>query len=321
MDHTGLDHRAGPDRLHGLRQALQPVADQHEHVGDAAVLQFGEHVQPVFGAFTAVAGPHAQDVAVAVDGDGQGQVDRSVRDLTVPDLDVHSIDEHDRVDRVEGPVLPFGHPVDHLVGDRGDGLLGHLGAIHLRQVSGDLTVGQAAGRQRQDQIVDPGQPPLSFPHDLRLERAGHIARHPHLDRPDIGQHGLGPVPVAGIAAAAALRIVLVVTDVIGDLALKGGFEDPLGQLLQQPALAGQLQPVTTGPVDQHRDQLLIRGRGVQHSRSVLLDDRFGRHGGASPHDRDPPLFVHPRSARSVRFRGPCFSLAEAIGRPPDTSSR
>jgi hypothetical protein len=33
---------------------------------------------------------------VAVDGDREREVDRPVRDLTVSDLDVHGIDEHDR---------------------------------------------------------------------------------------------------------------------------------------------------------------------------------------------------------------------------------
>jgi hypothetical protein len=36
------------------------------------------------------------------------------------------------------------------------------------------------------------------------------------------------------------RIVLVIAEVVGDLALQGGLQQPLGQLLEQPALAGQL---------------------------------------------------------------------------------
>ena len=99
----------------------------------------------MLGALAAVAGPDAEDVAVAVDGDRHDHIDRPVRDLTVPDLDIDSIDEHHRVDPVEGAVLPLGHPVDHLVGDGGDGLLGHFRAVPLGQVRGDLTVGEALG--------------------------------------------------------------------------------------------------------------------------------------------------------------------------------
>jgi hypothetical protein len=37
---------------------------------------------------------------------------------------------------------------------------------------------------------------------------------------------------------------------VGDLALQGGLQNRLGQLLQQPALAGQLQPLATGLLDE-----------------------------------------------------------------------
>ena len=40
--------------------------------------------------------------------------------------------------------------------------------------------------------------------------------------------------------------------------VQGGLQHPLRQLLQQPALAGQLQPVRPGAVDEHPDQLLVR---------------------------------------------------------------
>ncbi len=66
-------------------------------------------------------------------------------------------------------------------------------------------------------------------------------------------HGPPAAAGAGRVQAAALRVVLVVADVVGDLTLERGFQDPLGQRLQQPALTGQPQPVTTGAVHQHRD--------------------------------------------------------------------
>ncbi|WP_028805596.1 hypothetical protein [Streptomyces sp. 142MFCol3.1] len=60
---------------------------------------------------------------------------------------------------------------------------------------------------------------------------------------------------------------------IGDLAFQGGLQHPLGQLLQQPSLAGQLQALTAGPVNQHRDQLLVRrGRTDRLDYRLLLDD-------------------------------------------------
>ena len=53
----------------GVGQALQAVADEHQHVLDAAVLDLGEDLQPVLRALTAVAGPEAEDVPVPLDRD------------------------------------------------------------------------------------------------------------------------------------------------------------------------------------------------------------------------------------------------------------
>jgi hypothetical protein len=163
---------------------------------------------------------------------------------------------------IKWPVLPFGHAVHDRIGDGGDGLLGDLGAVHLGQVSGDLPMGQALGRQRQDHLIHPRQPALPLAHQLRLEGAGHITRHPHLDRADVGHHGLGTAAVTTVAAVLADRVVLVVAEVIGDLTFQGRLQHPLGQLLQQPSLTGQLQTLASGPIYQHRDQLLIRNRAV-----------------------------------------------------------
>ena len=52
--HTLLDH---------LGQALQAVADDEEHVLDAAVAQVGEHAHPELRALPAGAGPQPEDVA------------------------------------------------------------------------------------------------------------------------------------------------------------------------------------------------------------------------------------------------------------------
>jgi hypothetical protein len=84
-----LGHRPEPDRRDRVRQAGEAVADDHAHVLDAAVLELGEHVQPVFGALTtgaAVAGPQPEDVAVALAGDRECDVDGPVGHLPVADL-------------------------------------------------------------------------------------------------------------------------------------------------------------------------------------------------------------------------------------------
>jgi hypothetical protein len=76
------------------------------------------------------------------------------------------------------------------------------------------------------------------------------------------------VIVAGVAIVAAGRVVSVVAEVVGDLALQRGLDQPLRELGQQPALAGQLQPARTGPPDRPRDQLLVDP--VQNIRAGVL---------------------------------------------------
>jgi hypothetical protein len=195
---------------------------------------------------------------------------------------VDGIHEQNGVNPVERTALPLHHAVHDLVGEGGDGLLGDLRPVDLGQVSGDLAMSEALRCERQDHLVDSGQPPLPLPDDLRLERARGVTRDLALDRPDVGQHGLGPAPVAGVAAAPAAGIVLLIAEVISDLTLQGRFQDPLGQLLQQPTLPGQLPPLRSGPLHQHRDQLLI-GHGRRLPGRGTLDRLHGLqlHGGVS----------------------------------------
>jgi hypothetical protein len=127
-----------------------------------------------------------------------------------------------------------------------------------------LAGGQALRGQGDDQLVHPGQPPLPLRDDLGFEAAVPFAGDVDLDRPDLGQHRLGPAPVAGVPAVAAGRIMAAVAEVIGELTLQGGLHQPLRELGEQPALTGQLQPAVAGPPDQAVDQLLIDG--VEHIR-------------------------------------------------------
>ena len=124
-----------------------------------------------------------------------------------------------------------------------------------------LPVGKALRGQRQHHLVDAGEAPLPLLDDLRFEAAGSVARHLHLYRSNVGQHGLGADAVTAVAVVLPCRIMLPITEVVGDLTCQGRYQDPLGQLLQQPALPGQLQPLRPGPLHQHCYQLLV-GHGA-----------------------------------------------------------
>ncbi len=246
-----------PDGLDCFGQAPEPVADEHEDVTHAAVLDLGQDVQPVLGALAAVTGPQPQDVPAALRGDGQSDIDGPVGDRSVADFHMDGVDEDDGIDRVQWAVLPFGHALQDLVGDGRDGLAGDVGAIDLGQVGLDLARGQALRGERDDHLVDAGQAPLPFLHDLRLERSVPVARDGNLHRADLGQHRFGAGPVAGVAAVLARRIVPVITEVIGDLALQSRLQKPLRQLLQQTSLARQLESFGLGAAHQLLDQLVI----------------------------------------------------------------
>src|SRR5689334_14071216 len=103
----------------------------------------------------------------------------------------------------------------------------------------------------------PAQPPLPLAHDLRIETALTVPRHSNLDRPDIGEHRLGPTAVAGVPAILPGRVVLLIAEVVGNLPVQRGLEHPLRQLLQQTTFAGQLQTRCAGLLDQPADQLAI----------------------------------------------------------------
>jgi hypothetical protein len=116
---------------------------------------------------------------------------------------------------------------------------------------------QSLGGQRDHQRVEPGQTALALAHDLWLERAVAVSRDRDLDRPNVGEHAFGPRTVAGVAAVAAGRVMFGVAQVRIHLALGRRLDDRLGQLGQQPVLAGQPQPLRAGPIDKLPDQLLV----------------------------------------------------------------
>ena len=135
----------------------------------------------------------------------------------------------------------------------------------------DLAGGQAAGGQRQHDLVDAVQPPLPLAHDLRVEAAIPVPRDLDLDRTDLGEHRLCPSAVARVAASAADRVVLVVAEVVAHLFLECGLHDRLRQAREQATPADQLHTLGTRLVDQFLSKLPL----VNVSRHGL--DRLGHY--------------------------------------------
>src|SRR5664280_1240467 len=95
MDDAGLDRGPREHRGDTVGQALQPVADQEEHIRHAPVLRVGEHRQPELRRLpTTSPGPDPEDVLVAVQVDPDRGVVGLVAYLAVTDLDHDRVDEH-----------------------------------------------------------------------------------------------------------------------------------------------------------------------------------------------------------------------------------
>ncbi len=120
VDNAGL--HLGP-REHGgdrLGEALQAVDDGDEDVLDAAVPELVHDAQPEL-ATLGLLDPQPQHLLGAVRADAKGNIDGFIPNgALVADLDPERVEEHQRVQRLERAVLPFGHFIEDGVGDRAD---------------------------------------------------------------------------------------------------------------------------------------------------------------------------------------------------------
>ena len=113
----------------------------------------------------------------AVGPDAERDVDRLVADhALVADLDPQGVEEDQRVDRLQRPVLPLGDLLQHGVGDRADQVGRDVDAVELAQVALDLADAHAAGVHRDDLVVEAGKAPLVLGDQLRVEGRQPVAR-------------------------------------------------------------------------------------------------------------------------------------------------
>ncbi|GAA3502730.1 hypothetical protein GCM10019016_098390 [Streptomyces prasinosporus] len=105
--------------------------------------------------------------------------------------------------------------------------------------------------------------------------------------------------------------MLVIAEVVGDPAFESGLQQPLGQLLEQSALAGQLQALGLGPAHQLVDQLVGHGLG-RHSRCRLAGLVLGHVPTGHRrifHDRELYRAIYsPRDVRQQQQRLDCWPV-------------
>ncbi|TDO56621.1 hypothetical protein EV651_1128 [Kribbella sp. VKM Ac-2571] len=95
--------------------------------------------------------------------------------------------------------------------------------------------------------------------------------------------------------------MLVIAQVIGDLTLERGLQNPLGQLLQQPALAAQLEPTSPSPAHQLLDQLLVQAIQPRHGPRLLSVLHVRHHLGHQ-------IYSHDRGVTPNFLQSPALAL-------------
>ena len=284
--HRGLRE----DRLDRLGEALQPVDAADQDVLDAALLELGEDLHPELRALGLLE-PHAEHVPLALDGDAEREVaGAALHPPALADLQHQRVEEDDRVDVIQRPLLPLTDVVHDRVGDAADQVAADLDAVDLGQVRLDVARRQPARVEREDLVVEALEAPLALADDLRLEAAVAVPRRLDPDRPVLGRKRLRGRAVAGVAGPAGRLLVRLVAEMLGQLGLHRPLHQPLGQLREQPA----------GP-----DDLLLGPRAREQLVDHLVRDPLAT--GPLDHPTQSGAVhgvIHPRLAEPRRLRAP-----------------
>jgi hypothetical protein len=96
--------------------------------------------------------------------------------------------------------------------------------VDLAEMRGDLPCGYPFRIERQHDLVHVREPTLPLLHNVRFERTFPIPRHGDLDfASDIRYHCLGTAAVPHVSRLPTrLRLILLVTEVFGDLLVERG---------------------------------------------------------------------------------------------------
>ncbi len=185
--------------------------------------------------------PKPENVLFAVWIERKCHIDGLVLDEAfVPDFDPQRVEKDHRIHRIKRPVLPLPDFVEYRIGDPADEVGRDFGSIELGQMALDLPHRHAAGVEAQNLVVEAVEPPLALGDQLRLEAARPVARHRNLDLAVLGEDRLRARAVAAVAAAAAGRITLLVTQVFGQLHSERALDQRPLELLKKPIFPRQV---------------------------------------------------------------------------------
>ena len=119
------------------------------------------------------------------------------------------------------------------VGDCGDEIGRDLYAVNLLQVRLDLPEGHASGVHRDDLVVEAVEARLPFLDELRLELGVTVAWDINVELAALAFDRLRGLAVAGVAGVVPGRVVRLIAEVMGQLALQRPLDHRLGELLQE----------------------------------------------------------------------------------------
>ena len=163
-----------------------------------------------------------------------------MRGAAVADLDHQSVEEHDRVDVLQRPLLPGSDVIHDRVGDAADEVVPDLDTIELGQVRLNVAHRHPAGVERDDLLVEPHKAPLPLTHDLRLKAPIAVARSFDLNRPVLGVQRLRGPTVARVPTPARRGMVRLIAQVLGQLGIHRPLNKPARQIGQQAARSDDL---------------------------------------------------------------------------------
>jgi len=150
---------------------------------------------------------------------------------------ITSASVRDQVDRLQRPILPDRHLLDHRVGDAADQIRTHVDAVDLLKVRADLAHCHPARVHRQDLVVESVEVALVLGDQLRLEAPVPIARDLDRDLTLTRTHGLLGLAVAAIALSLGRRLTGLVAQVLRQLRAHRPVDQSPRQVLEKAVRA------------------------------------------------------------------------------------
>ena len=246
MHHTGLHHRLREAGLDRLGEAGEPVHAADQDVFHTPVAELGEHPSPKLRALAGLH-PNPEDMLNPIGVDPDHDVGGLVAHLVgILDLHPHRVAVHDRIHRVQRSGLPGLHLLSDRLGDVGDCFVAQLGTQGALQVGLNIPNRHPTRIQADDHVRQAANTARAFSHQPRLERPSAVPWGGQVDIADLSAQPFRGEPIPRIARSVTGSVMLLIAQMVGELSLQPGLQNPLHQLRQKPALTSQLHPI---PVD------------------------------------------------------------------------